>query len=151
MKTQLVEFRFGRNINGTPMSLDRWAQFQAEARAILDGVATGLQAGSLEPLKQWTEVHTGTGTWVNEDGTVESEDSAVVTLYTNASTLCTFTLRDTLVDFAAELATDYEQDAVAVVYAGESTLVSAKAVNECDHEYEAYCPDCGIDSEEAAR
>lgn len=144
MTTQLIEFRFGRNINGTPMPLDRWTQFQAEARAILDGVATGLQAG-LEPFKQWTEVHTGTGTWTNEDGSIESEDSAVVTLYTSASTLYTFTLRDTLIDFAAELAADYEQDAVALVVDGESTLVEPDEL--CDHEYESYCPNCGIDSE----
>lgn len=121
----IIEIRIGKNVNGAPMVDDRWASFVDQARAVLDGIAAGLAQGRLTPLSSRTEVHRGIGTWTDADGVEQFESSAVVSLYLDAPLFEFSTARDTLMEFAAELAAEFEQDAVAVVWQGESTLVSA--------------------------
>lgn len=134
-QTHIIEYRIGRNIGSVPMDDRRWLAFQNDARAILLGIADGLNnprhdliaagVAGVELLTQWTEVHRGIGTWTGDDGLEQSEESAVVTLYTSALELELFTLRDLLVELAGELAARFEQDAIALVWQGQSTLVPA--------------------------
>ena len=111
--TYITELRIGRNINGTPMDEIQWVTFIHKAACLL---------GQYGEEGSTIENHRGTGSWENEDGTVETEDSAVVTLY-GTTPLDSF-LRTTLKRDVAWLAEDYGQQAIAVVY-GESVLVSA--------------------------
>lgn len=114
---QLIEYRIGRNVNGTPMAQPLWNSFVAECVGTLEGVATGLQADTISELTQWTEVH------ISDAGRFdgELEESAVVTLYTDADV--DLSVHAVLVDFAAEAARRYHQVAVALVWEGRSTLV----------------------------
>jgi hypothetical protein len=89
----------------------------------LDGIAAGEARRSAVELTQWVELHTGVGTWVNDDGTAESEESAVATLFTTAADA--HLNAGLLHDFAAEFAAEFDQDAVAVVVRGASALVDA--------------------------
>jgi hypothetical protein len=136
--TILIEFRIGRNINGVPMYHGEWAEFIRAARTPLENLATELQARAIgKELKQWVEVHTGTGTWTNEEtGETESEDSAVVTLYTNATAAELDGWQDTLYIDAGELAWDFDQDAVALVWQGVSTLVPNRMHEAIEEEAE---------------
>jgi hypothetical protein len=127
MTTSIIEYRIGRNVGTTPMSEMQWSDYIEQARAILDGAAAGLQRETANRLTQWTEVHTGMGTWTDEDGTEVREESAVVTLYTDSDTLDE-PLHDLLVELAGDLAARFEQDAVALVFGGVSTLVPAVEV-----------------------
>ena len=119
----LTEVRIGRNIKNEPMAKGRWVRFQ-------DDIVASLRffAGTVEADEFWTEVHHGSGTW---DGV--EEESAVVTLYwsehglNDADALVRIALAD-LENDASIFATRYEQDAIAVVHGGRSTLVKAKAV-----------------------
>ena len=120
--------RIGRNVGTVPMDDERWESFIGQARAVLDGVAAGLDRGRVEPFTQWTEVHIGQGTWTADDGSVVVEQSAVVSLFTSSSLLDRLGTDRMLVDAAAELAAEFEQDAVAVVTGGVSLLVDAAAV-----------------------
>ena len=125
-----IEFRFGRNVNGMPMDVFRWEQFRNRAVDTLKGVAAGAQNVTRNQLTQRVEVHTGTGSWENFEGEIEFEDSAVVTLYSESfffdPSHPDFHLTlDMLTEFASELAQEFEQEAVAVVY-GKSALATQK-------------------------
>lgn len=125
-----IEFRFGRNVNGVPMDSERWASFLTTAGVTLEGVAAGAQNVTRDQLTQWVETHIGGGTWVNDAGETEYEESAVVTLYSESFLFDPshpdfhLTL-DMLTEFASELAQEFEQEAVAVVY-GKSALATQK-------------------------
>jgi len=123
--TTLTELRIGRNINGVPMSDARWESFVGHCRAILDGLAVGEQNLTVRRLTQWIEVHRGIGTWTDDNGIEQSEESAVVTLYSDGEHGDEATI-DLLMDLASQLAADFEQDAVAVVVGGVSYLARAK-------------------------
>lgn len=120
----LTELRLGRNVRGVPMADDRWSSFVGQARCVLDGIATAEQNLTVRKLQQWTEVHRGIGTWTDDDGIEQSEESAVVTLYSDSDL---DGVLDLLLEFAAELAADFEQDAVAVIFGGLSYLARAAA------------------------
>ena len=125
---QLIEIRIGRNIGDTPMTNKDWDRFQADAVAALEFFAQTVEAD-----ESWTEVHIGTGTYTDESGVTVVEESAVVTLYwsehglNNVEALTALALLQLNYD-AFVLATEHQQDAVAVVAGGRSTLVKAKAV-----------------------
>jgi hypothetical protein len=114
----ITELRFGRNIKGVPMDGATWRKFQKFARRDLETV--GQHSGDAS----WVEVHTGTGTWVNEDGVRESEESAVATLYVKNGALTAGDI-ELLKRSAATLALAFRQDAVAVVAHGTSYLLYA--------------------------
>jgi len=135
-----------------------WAQFQEEAVDLLQRFAQDIGTD-----RHWVETHLGVGQWTTEStGVTITEESAVVTLYwvpkewtpelANAEHV------SRLAPAVGRLAVRYNQDAIAIVD-GRSVLVRGRAwiasamleQEGCDHEYEAYCPDCGIDSEEVAR
>jgi hypothetical protein len=124
----ITELRLGRNVGTQSMGLTRWSEFQADAIAALE-----FFAGTLEADEYWTEVHIGTGTYTDESGVTVVEESAVVTLYwsehglNDVDALARIAL-DGLENDAAIYATRYNQDAIAVVHGGRSTLVKAKAV-----------------------
>lgn len=110
----LTELRFGRNIKGTPMDLDRWEQFRSDAVEALQTFGESVEADEF-----WVEVHHGIGTF---EGVVES--SAVATLYWSEHGLhdgeeawVADALAE-LVEAANALADTYEQDLVAVINAG---------------------------------
>ena len=116
--THLTELRFGRNIKGTPMGSDDWAVFQQSARGILEAYGTRVAGAS------WVEVHTGTGTWTDEDGTVVVEESAVATLYSEGPLFGPAVSE--LFELVAGHAAIFEQDAIAVVLGGTSHLIKAE-------------------------
>jgi hypothetical protein len=126
-RVTIIEFRIGRNIGTVPMEQDRWDRCVREAVSILEGVAAGVAVRRVvEPLVCWTEVHRGAGTWRADDGSVVREESAVVSLYVEADLLELAGVREVLVDFAAELAGEFGQEAVALVWQGEAELVRAE-------------------------
>jgi hypothetical protein len=104
----LVEFRFGRNIDGVAMDDDRWETFIAEAHDYLEQLAAAVQSESDRELQQWIEVHRGNGSWSGV-----SEESAIVTLYTNG--VPTELAHQRLIPVAQAFAGEYQQDAVALV------------------------------------
>jgi hypothetical protein len=113
MVTYITELRIGRNIDGKPMGTISWLHFIQKAESLL------AQCGSKESR---VENHKGTGSWLNDEGDWEYEESAVVTLYD--TTPLDSSLRTGLEQDAARLAEGYQQEAIAVVY-GESSLVRA--------------------------
>jgi len=127
----ITEYRIGRNVRGVPMSDATWTQFQNEAVANLEQAAV---AGNAD--ESWVEIHHGTGTWTNEEtGVTETEESAVVTLYSTAKepenfalTACDkMDLLDAAIAGAEDLAQRFEQDAVALILGGHSNLIKAVA------------------------
>lgn len=125
-----VEYRFGRNVKGVPMDSERWADFLTHARVTLEGVARGAQNCTVTKLNQWVETHIGGGTWVNDAGETEYEESAVVTLYSDCVDFDPshedFGLTvELLLEIASELASDFDQEAIALVI-GESVLATQK-------------------------
>ena len=122
--THIIEYRIGRNIDGAPMDDAQWAEFIRMTRDPLEGVALTLQRETTRKLKQWVEVHTGRGEWTDEEtGETEPEESAVITLYTDADAQDLDGFQEELEYNAGELAWIFEQDAVALVWQGVSTLV----------------------------
>lgn len=121
----IIELRIGRNVGSVPMPAQRWQQFVDHSVAVLEGVAEGLNRGRVEPLSSRTEVHRGTGTWTDANGVTVSEESAVVSLYLDASLLEFCDAREVLVELVGELASEFQQDAIAVVWQGTSTLVGS--------------------------
>jgi hypothetical protein len=110
----LVEFRFGRNIHNVPMDDHRWESFIAEAHEHLEHLAAAVQDESDRELQQWIEVHRGNGTW---DGI--AEESAIVTLYTDG--VVEELAHDRLLPVAQAFATEFQQDAVALVVGSVQT------------------------------
>jgi len=116
---ELVEVRFGRNIDGAPMSAEEWAKFQAFALDPLTLEAARIR-GLDDDARAWVEIHTGTGTWVGDDGIPQSEESAVATLFTNRGAMLGDTFRT-----AEAAAYIWGQEVVAVVVCGVSHEVRA--------------------------
>ena len=119
----ILELRFGRNIQGVRMCPDTWQLFQDEAIDLLKQFAIDAEADTY-----WTEIHTGKGEWINDIGVKESEESAVATLYWTEHGLHDSDERvedafASLEDAVVQLAYEYSQDAIAVVR-GQSKLVS---------------------------
>lgn len=122
-QVNITELRIGRNIDGTPMEAGRWAQFVIDARQAVAEFAENIEADEF-----WVESHLSNAGQYNG----QTEDSAVVTVYWTPHGLTTAEFDqwaiDRLAARAAELADQYEQETVAVVNGGRSTLVEATEV-----------------------
>ncbi len=122
-QVNITELRIGRNIDGTPMDADQWAEFVAAAREAAEEFGRDIEADEF-----WVETHFSDAGQYNG----QTEESAVVTVYWTPHGLTTAEFDqwavDELVRKAGELAWEFDQETVAVVHGGRSTLVEATEV-----------------------
>jgi len=122
-QVNITELRIGRNIGNTPMSVVDWTNFVKAARTVVEGFGRDIEADEF-----WVETHFSDAGRYNG----QTEESAVVTVYWTPHGLTTAEFDqwavDELVRKAGILAYLFEQDTVAVVHGGRSTLVEATGV-----------------------
>ena len=122
-QVNITELRIGRNINGKPMDAVSWTGFVKTARKFVEDFGRDIEAD-----EYWVETH------LSDAGQYkgETEESAVLTVYWTPHGLTTAEFDqwavDELVRKAGLLAALFEQEAVAVVHGGRSTLVEATEV-----------------------
>lgn len=102
MSAQYVQVNVGRNVNGQPMSDERWDAFQNAVTIALLGANRG---GGLPNVS----FHTGEGFWNDETtGELMSEESAYISTFADIDA---YALRVEL----ARIRDEYGQDAIALI------------------------------------
>lgn len=112
-----AQFNIGRNVGTTPMSLERWSAFISDACHALSMSALRADGQTLMDIEPRVEIHKGKGTWIDTNGNEIMEDSAHISLYWSDGPLPWQTGFDLgkIRYYAAQLASDYDQDLVAVI------------------------------------
>lgn len=121
---KIIEFRFGRNLHtsGVEMCFEEWEQFIYEAKRRMQSAPAMFLGLATERPGYWVECHVSNDGYYN--GVVEG--SGVVTLFIDAfdedSDFSAALFGQLCLD-AAAMARSFDQDAVAVVWAGVGHLI----------------------------
>lgn len=100
-----VQLNFGRNVEGMPMSSERWDDFRNDIITVLVMSCNGSSVETLNAI----EVHNGSGTWSGV-----REDSAHVSIFWEPGVNV-----DILRERVARVKRNYRQDSIALIVGSE--------------------------------